>query len=333
MAALALAEALARRGHALTLIGLRGSGGEGLRTWIVDRGTPLLLPGEDRGTPPADPGPFPDLFLRISDLARRGGVDVVHLHLIDPPALELAHALASAHPEVTVVATLHVAAVFPATRRAIERILASSTRLKLTAPSRFAAFSYGRGGDRICVIPNGVDVERIAAVYEPPDDRRLAWAGRRSPEKGLAEALAIAQIADRPITIVGPPAETMEAPSPGTARSILEDLGRVPRREVPVILGRAEATLVTSSIPEAHSLVAIESLAAGTPVVAFRSGALGEVIEDGVTGILVTPGDLLEAKDAVDRVRSLSRRSVREAAERRFCHADVVDRFEAVYRA
>jgi glycosyltransferase involved in cell wall biosynthesis len=82
--------------------------------------------------------------------------------------------------------------------------------------------------------------------------------------------------------------------------------------------------------PEPFGLVAIESLATGTPVIARRAGALTETIEHGVDGYLVD--DLSEAALAVQLVGDLDRAKIRERALARFSPQRMVDQYEAVYR-
>ncbi len=82
--------------------------------------------------------------------------------------------------------------------------------------------------------------------------------------------------------------------------------------------------------PEPFGLVAIESMATGTPVIARRAGALPEIISHGVTGFLVD--DLDEAQLAVREARGLDRRRIREEALERFGVARMVDEYEEVYR-
>ena len=79
--------------------------------------------------------------------------------------------------------------------------------------------------------------------------------------------------------------------------------------------------------PEPFGLVAIESMATGTPVIARRAGGLTETIEHGVTGFLVD--DVIEADLAVERVRELDRRLIRERALERFSPARMADEYEA----
>jgi glycogen synthase len=82
--------------------------------------------------------------------------------------------------------------------------------------------------------------------------------------------------------------------------------------------------------PEPFGLVAIESMATGTPVIARRAGALPEIIEHGHSGFLVD--DLQEAVLAVEQARTLDRRRIRHAAARRFSVERMIDDYERVYR-
>jgi len=81
--------------------------------------------------------------------------------------------------------------------------------------------------------------------------------------------------------------------------------------------------------PEPFGLVAIESLATGTPVIARRAGALTETIEHGVNGFLVD--DLIEAELAVGRVAELDRTTIRHRALERFSPARMAEEYEVVY--
>jgi glycosyltransferase involved in cell wall biosynthesis len=83
------------------------------------------------------------------------------------------------------------------------------------------------------------------------------------------------------------------------------------------------------SWPEPFGLVAIESMATGTPVIARRAGALTETVEHGVTGFLVD--DLDEAVLAVAKVDEIDRNEVRRLALERFSASRMVDDYETVY--
>src|SRR6185369_8298066 len=92
----------------------------------------------------------------------------------------------------------------------------------------------------------------------------------------------------------------------------------------------ALATLMLGAWPEPFGLVAIESLATGTPVIARRAGALPEIIEHGVDGFLVD--DLEEAEFALLLVCDLDRATIRTRALARFSAERMVDDYEHVYR-
>lgn len=81
--------------------------------------------------------------------------------------------------------------------------------------------------------------------------------------------------------------------------------------------------------PEPFGLVMIESMACGTPVIAFRNGAVEEVMEDGVTGFVCDTVD--EAVDRVSRVEELSRSRCRERFEERFSVSRMADDYLRIY--
>jgi glycosyltransferase involved in cell wall biosynthesis len=165
----------------------------------------------------------------------------------------------------------------------------------------------------------------------------LAFLGRASPEKGLDRAIAIAHRAGMPLRIAAKiyPEErdyfhTTIEPLLEESRSFVEFVGEVGGRAKDEFLGRAKAVLFPIDWPEPFGLVMIESLACGTPVVAFRNGSVPEIIEDGVTGFVVQSVE--EAVEAVRRVRCLDRATCRMAFEQRFDAARMARDYLDVYR-
>ena len=107
--------------------------------------------------------------------------------------------------------------------------------------------------------------------------------------------------------------------------------GELKTAERDQLLAGALATVMMGAWPEPFGLVAIESMATGTPVIARRAGALTETVTHGVTGFLVD--DLQEAQLAVRRAGRLDRTAIRKKAVERFSVETMVDEYEAVYRA
>lgn len=259
----------------------------------------------------------------IREALRRWPVDLVHLHGIDffayrPP------------PGVPVLVTLHLplawypeAALRP--RRPGTWLHAVSAAQRRDGPPGLALLPD---------IPNGVDVDALRARHAK---RRFALAlGRICPEKGFHLALDAARRARTPLLLGGAvfPYAAHEryfreeiVPRLDRERRFLGSLGFARKRR---LLTAARCLLVPSLVAETGSLVAMEALACGTPVVAFPNGALAEVVEHGVTGFLVR--DEEEMAEAIRAVERLDPEACREAARRRFSAERTVERYLDLYR-
>jgi glycosyltransferase involved in cell wall biosynthesis len=97
---------------------------------------------------------------------------------------------------------------------------------------------------------------------------------------------------------------------------LIEFRGEISDAQKSEFLGNARALLFPIDWPEPFGLVMIEAMACGTPVVAFRHGSVPEVIDDGVTGYIVT--DLEEAIERARHVERLDRKRIRQVFRRRF---------------
>jgi len=95
------------------------------------------------------------------------------------------------------------------------------------------------------------------------------------------------------------------------------------------LLREAKALLITSQADETSSLVAMEAAAAGTAVIAFRRGALPEVVKDGVTGFLVE--DVAQAVLALQRISNISSKVCVQYAQESFNAAKMAERYSALY--
>jgi glycosyltransferase involved in cell wall biosynthesis len=149
----------------------------------------------------------------------------------------------------------------------------------------------------------------------------LAFLGRLTAEKGPEAAIRIARAAGMPLRIAAkvPRGERRyfkERLEPQIDGDQIRLIGEVDDKAKGKFLGDASALLFPIDWPEPFGLVMIEAMACGTPVIAFRSGSVAEVVDDGVTGFVVD-GEA-EAVQAIRRLGELDRRQIRAHFEQRF---------------
>ena len=198
---------------------------------------------------------------------------------------------------------------------------------------------------RSSVVLNGMDTKRITVSSLPFDPPTVLLLGRLVEEKGFDVGLrACVEV----VSVV--PGVRILVAGDGPARSnllalvdelglaeVVEWLGAVSLDDVPAVLGRATVVAVPSCYEEPFGLVAVETGLAGRPVVASAVGGLPEVVEDGVNGLLVAPGDpaaLARALLTVLGDRELAARlgtAGRARAERDFGLGRHVDAFETLF--
>ena len=171
----------------------------------------------------------------------------------------------------------------------------------------------------------------------PPHAKRgfALMLSRICPEKGVHLAIDAARQAGMPLLIGGEvypyPAhqryfEEEVAPRLDGSRRFLGPVGGARKRR---LLAAAQCVVIPSLVAETSSLVAREALAAGTPVVALRRGALAETIEHGRTGLLVDSAE--ELPDAMRAAAGLAPRDCRDAARARFSLETMIAAYFAVY--
>lgn len=173
----------------------------------------------------------------------------------------------------------------------------------------------------IATVYNGIDVESHTFFAEPDEPEYLAFLGRMSPEKGPHHAIAIAKAVGLPLKLAGKvdvvDVEYFEAEvKPHIDGEQIQFLGEANHHQKNNLMGRALATLFPITWREPFGLVMVESMAAGTPVVAMRLGAAAEVIVDGVTGFL---GDTVEeCIAATHRITEIDRQACRDHVSENF---------------
>ncbi len=248
-------------------------------------------------------------------LARSTEFDLVHNHLDWLPLAFAAHCRA---PLLTTIHGFSDPAILPAYRAS------SSAFVSISDADRVPELDY------LATIYHGIDLDTLPFSAAGGDD--LVILGRIHPDKGTADAIRIAALTERRLLIAGLVAddryfrEEVEPLVDGDRVVYLGSVGPEQRAEV---LGSAYALLHPIAFAEPFGLSVVEAMATGTPVIAFSLGSMPEVIDEGVTGFLVT--DVDGAAAAVSRVPELDRATVRRVAESRYGADRMVDDYVEAY--
>ncbi|MFN8629748.1 MAG: glycosyltransferase family 4 protein [Chloroflexota bacterium] len=309
-----LAEGLLRRGHQVTTFCSGDSTVGGERVITVPQ---ALRPA---GLANSEPWKTATATMAI-ERANRGEFDIVHGHL-DLMTLLIAPAC-----PVPVIATFHGRIDHPAIGVAMRG-----------TPAHLVAISKHQAGTRpeadwAAVIHNGLMLN--GAPFERRRDDSLVFAGRVAPEKGIVDAIEVAKRSGRPLRIIAKvgthPEEAAYAkevfePALASAGSLVEFLGEVSGEERDQLVASSYATLMPSAWPEPFGLVAIESLACGTPVITRRVGGLPEIIREGIDGFF--GDDVTHMASLVERAGRLDREAIRASAIDRFSAERMTEAYE-----
>jgi len=248
-------------------------------------------------------------------LTRSGEFDLVHNHLDWLPLAFDAHVRA---PMVTTIHGFSGAGILPAYTRARSAFVAISDA------DRFDGIEY------VSSIHHGIDLDALTYNGSPGDD--LVIFGRVHPDKGTADAIAIARAAGRRLLICGIVQDERyfaEQVAPHVDDEQVLFLGSVGPLRRSEILGSAAALLHPIHFDEPFGLSVVEAMACGTPVVAYRRGSMAEVVDEGVTGYLAH--DVSSAVAAVERAVRLDRAAVHSRAVLRFAVERMVEDYLRTY--
>jgi glycosyltransferase involved in cell wall biosynthesis len=187
----------------------------------------------------------------------------------------------------------------------------------------------------LATVYHGLPVDLLQPTFHPRGGY-VAFLGRISPEKGIEQAIGIARALRIPLKIAAKVDKADEEYFRDRIKPLLEKpgvefIGEINERAKGEFLGEALALLFPINWPEPFGLVMIEAMACGTPVLAFRNGSVPEIIEDGVTGRIVSSMD--EAMLALPEVIALDRRTVRRRFEERFSATRMANDYVNVYRS
>ncbi|MDQ2674999.1 MAG: glycosyltransferase family 4 protein [Chloroflexota bacterium] len=311
-----LVEELVRRGHDVTLIAPGDSSVECRVVPTIDR---ALWSSGMRGDSTA--------YIQVSiekAWAVADELDVIHSHL-DTLSFSMAR-----HVQTPMVHTLHGRLDIPG----VPELLDEFREIPLVAISE-SQRRWRPQNNWVATVHHGLPLGQAPFSADP--GTYLAFVGRIAVEKGVDDAIELAASTGHTLRIAAKVHEREEEelfskivePALASGHAAFEgELRTGPRDE---LMAGALATVMLGAWPEPFGLVAIESMATGTPVIARRAGALPEIIRHGENGFLVD--DLTEARLAVREAARLDRRRIREDALERFSVDRMVDEYETVYRA
>ena len=311
-----LTDELVRQGHDVTLF----ASGDSVSSANLVRCVPMALRLDANVR---DPIPYYMLMLdRVREMADE--FDILHFH-IDQFHFPLFRPIA--HRTVT---TLHGRQDLPDLKPLyvgfsdMPLVSISNSQRKPIANANFVATVY-----------HGLPAQTLKPSYNPRGDY-VAFLGRISPEKRPDRAIGIAQALGLPIKIAAKVDKVDEAYFREKIASLfnlpgVEFIGEIDERAKSEFLGEARALLFPIDWPEPFGLSMIEAMACGTPVLAFRCGSVPEIIDPGVTGLIVDSMD--EAIRVMPQVLALDRRAVRRKFEQRFSATRMAKDYVQVYRS
>jgi glycosyltransferase involved in cell wall biosynthesis len=312
----ALAVELDRRGHEVTVF---ASGDSQVPGRLV---ATVASPVRDSGAAGIHAIPW----LTLSLMAAMDGLDdldIVHSH-VDWAGLALGH-----HAPIPVIATIHGRVDMPGSRE-----LLAASRCHHVAISASQAASH-TASTWSAVVHNGLDLSGSPLGEQRGDD--LCFVGRLMPEKGILEAIEIARRSGRHLRIAAKvgtqPAEVAyyeDVVRPAIEGADAEHLGELSSDDRDKLYAACHATLMPGNWPEPFGLVAIESLACGTPVLSRRVGALPEIIREGVDGYF--GDDTQQLAFRVADIDLLDRPAIRSSVLERFSASRMADGYLEVYR-
>lgn len=186
----------------------------------------------------------------------------------------------------------------------------------------------------IATVYNGIDTNVFVPSPNPRKDY-LFWAGRIIDKKGPLEAIQAAQKTQIPLIMAGKITDEdyfNNQLKPHIDGKLVKYIGEIPQQELIGLYQNALATLFPIKWSEPFGLVMTESMACGTPVVAFNQGSVPEVLRDGLTGFIVEPKAAIEGlADAIGKTDTIKRENCRKHIEKNFTIDRMVDEYEKLY--
>jgi glycosyltransferase involved in cell wall biosynthesis len=268
--------------------------------------------------------PIPYYMLMLDRVRQRAAeFDILHFH-IDYLHFPLFRYLAG-----RTVTTLHGRQDLPD----IKPIFLGFDEMPLVSISK-AQRSPVANASFAATIHHGLPLNLMQPNFEPRGGY-LAFIGRISPEKRPDRAISVARSLGIPLKIAAKVDRVDEAYFREKIAPLIDGvdvqfIGEINEQNKSAFLGEALGLLFPIDWPEPFGLVMIEAMACGTPVLAFRCGSVPEIVDEGVSGMIVETME--EASAAVPRLLTMDRQTVRKQFELRFSSARMANDYVHLYR-
>ena len=279
-----------------------------------------------------------DHFIERDTVHQARILDLLHRTTGSQPTFDLVHDKSgsfwrrAAECNVPVLATLHLPRHFyPG-----ESFRNLPPNLYFNCVSEAQSQSFTNIRNVISAVSNGIQVNQFS--FKPEKEDYLLWVGRVCEEKGPHIAIEVAQRTGLPLVLAGQVYPFTYHQLFYNAK-IRPNLGgknppicfvETPTLETKIrLLSNARAVLVPSLVEETSSLVAMEAMACGTPVIAFRRGAIPEIVVDQLTGLIVD--DVDQMTEAVWRVADINPYACRVHVETNHSASRMADHYEQLY--
>jgi UDP-glucose:tetrahydrobiopterin glucosyltransferase len=316
-----IAKALSQRGYTVDIVAPKGSALAGISVIEID--------GDLHTNPPLHERNYPVIMPPHSVLGNmweyawnhQGDYDIIVNFAYDWLPFYLTPLF-----QKPIAHLLSMASVFETMDRVIEKVA-------IAFPGTIGVHSFAQGetynfSERCRCLSHSLDLSLYEFNNAPI--QKLAWVGRISPEKGLEDAVAAAYKSGMRLKVYGMIQnesywQKVQSDFPWY---VMEYQGAWQTETLQKELGQCQALLVTPHSDDSLGNVAIEAMACGVPIVAYRRGDMTEIVRDYQTGYLVEPEDVFGLVNAIRRLDQINRHACRQQAEQEFSLDALGDRFE-----
>ncbi|ERT06232.1 glycosyl transferases group 1 family protein [Lyngbya aestuarii BL J] len=304
-----LANILQERGHQVTVVAPEGSILESINVVEISGNLQIMAQSQDRDTPIILP---PDSVLeKMWDYARQvqNNYDLIINFSYDWLPLYLTPFF-----HIKVAHWISMGSLTTAMDNIIKKIVEQFPKA-VFFHTKTQAETFNFSQKNFIFLQSGISLEQYQFCAKPKN--QLAWLGRIAPEKALEDAVSAAKITGIPLKIMGKMQDEAywDKINQDYPNAPIEYLGFLSTNELQKHLRDCRALLMTPRWVEAFGNVAIEALACGVPVIAYRRGGPTEIVREGETGWLVEPDSVEGLVEAIQKLDKIDRLCCRKQAE------------------